>query len=267
MLAKHPILNLAKYDLKYIIRGSGVFTAFLLASAILFNLTNSSSIPIIQFIHTFLYNALTCLIISLVLNCMMRLWHRFRYSCYGDMGYLTHTLPLSTKQLWAAKFLVVLGSVLFVFCSIALTFAVLAFTEAGRQLIEIFGLGTNTESPYALALGFTIIAQIIFIIMCGISGIIIGQRTKNHHGLWVVLSGIAIYFAGACIVFGCAAILSIFDPEIASLFSDYTANPQLVPDFNFITKLLVYCGTLYYLLNAALYVVNYKLLQRGVNLE
>ena len=255
-LSKHPVLNLAKYDLKYIVKGSGIFAILLIVCAIFFNLTcyspqnivtetgefiSTVTAPvIIQIIHTFLYNTIIGLIIGLLLNCTMRLWHRFNYSCYGDASYLTHTLPITKLQLWTAKFLVILGLATFVIVSIAIAFLILNLTRYGQELITIFGVGPGTDYPLYI---FTVLAQIIFIMLCGVSGIIIGHRYIKHVGLKSVLCGFTLYVLGACFM------LAAIAPTSST------------------TGILFSSGLVYTALIAGLYVLDYKLLHRGVNVE
>lgn len=92
MLAK-----LIKYDLKYLLKSVALFGGLLLICAILFNITGydylyeivtSSTASdftltilfILQFLHTIFYNAIFIIVVWLVLNSIMRIWHRYRAS-------------------------------------------------------------------------------------------------------------------------------------------------------------------------------------------
>ena len=45
------------------------------------------------------------MVVSTIINTIMRSWVRFRDSLYKDEAYLTHTLPVTKKELYNSKFI------------------------------------------------------------------------------------------------------------------------------------------------------------------
>ena len=55
------------------------------------------------------------MMVSILINSLMRLWVRFKSNFYGDESYLTHTLPVSKSNLYLSK---TLTSIIILFLSI-----------------------------------------------------------------------------------------------------------------------------------------------------
>lgn len=155
MLAK-----LIKYDLKYLLKSVALFGGLLLICAILFNITGYHEIiepgndawlgynrpSMIILLHTIFYNAIFVVVIWLILNSIMRIWHRYRTSFFLDESYLTHTLPIKRSTLWIAKFLSTVITLLSVLAAIAFSFAVLSLSPNGKDLIASFGISPTNQT-------------------------------------------------------------------------------------------------------------------------
>lgn len=206
MLAK-----LIKYDLKYLLKSVALFGGLLLICAILFNITGydylyeivtSSTASdftltilfILQFLHTIFYNAIFIIVVWLVLNSIMRIWHRYRASFFLDESYLTHTLPIKRSTLWLAKFLSTVITLLSVLAAIAFSFAVLSLSPNGKDLIASFGIFPHKPNPfYIVSYIITFFTQLLCATMCGLLGITLGNRAQNHRLRKSIFFGTAFY--------------------------------------------------------------------------
>ena len=97
--------KLLKYDLKYMIKNMSIFyilaLIFSIATRILFSLEQTSIIYIIGQICIGIVFSMTA---SILVNVIMRSWARFIESVYKDESYLTHTLPVTKKDIYNSKF-------------------------------------------------------------------------------------------------------------------------------------------------------------------
>ena len=93
--------KLLKYDLKYMIKNMLVFYVlsifFAFTTRLLFNMEQSTMINIIGQISV---GCMFSMVISTLINSIMRSWVRFRDSLYKDESYLTHTLPVTKNNLY-----------------------------------------------------------------------------------------------------------------------------------------------------------------------
>lgn len=277
MLAK-----LIKYDLKFIFKTVGIFAILLLLSAILHNITSYDYTPtfmdasgqvyggdpdapaIILFLHTVFYNAIYCFLVGLLINTCTRIWQRFKSSMYGDESYLTHTIPLSRRALWTAKFLSALLTILSVLIVLALTCFILNLTDTGKTFLE--GLGISSAWPLNnLAYAGTLFTQLTFIVLSGISGIILAHRLPTHkpHSF---LCGFGLYILGSCVVLSAILLLSQVNPDLQTLFAnDY--DPYSAHIISFVTRILSIVALVYAVIIAIYYGINTKLLARGVDVD
>lgn len=279
MLAK-----LIKYDLKYILKSVSIYIVILLICAVCFNITSYDTscevvndIPVcseapvlLQIFHTIFWNAMFAVIIGLFLNAAIRTWARFKINFFSDESYFTHTLPISNKTLWTAKFLSAVIITIIVITAIAVSFGILQLVPTGKNFMMSLGIGAPGTTPlYYVVFILTIFTQLLYSIMCGLTGITIGNRTGNNGGLRAVICGFAIYLLGVLIMLGCFLIWSTFDDGIhAMLFSGMTSQSAMaLTGEGFIDKALTAAGIVYTAMIAALYFVNQKLLSHGIDID
>ncbi len=279
MLAK-----LIKYDLKFILKSVSIYIVILLICAVLFNFTAYDStcklindvpvcteVPIfLQITHTIFWNAIFAVIIGLFLNAVIRTWARFKVNFYHDEAYLTHTLPIKRNILWAAKFLSAVIIAITVIAAVAVSFLILQLTPSGKNFIQSCGIGVpGTDPIYYITFILVIFTQILYGIMCGFTGIIIGNRTKARNNLRALLCGAGVYLLGVFIMLAYFLIWSIFDDGIhAMLFTSMTSQSAMVlSGEGFINKALTSAGIVYTVMIAALYFIDQKLLSRGIDID
>lgn len=279
------LLNLIKYDLKFILKTVLIYSILLLASAILHNLTSYDYTPtffneadqlvggepdapvIIQFLHTVFYNAVIAMLIALTLNAIIRIWARFKLSVYGDEAYLTHTLPISRNSLWLSKFLSAIITIIIVISVTTLTCAILSLTTTGKSLISTFGVIETTNFIFYPVYIFAIFSELLIMTTCGLSGIIIGYRTNNNRGLRAIISGFIIYIFSALLLLGFIALWGVFDSTIQQGIFGSINNPHEFYNIDFIIKVIFGISLTYTAITTALYFLNRKLLQHGINLD
>lgn len=279
------LINLIKYDLKFIFKTVNIYILLLFISVILHNLTSYDYTPtvfdasgqvfggdpdapvIVQLLHTIFYNAIIAMLIGLVLNAIIRTWARFKSNMYGDESYLTHTLPVSRQALWLSKFLSLVLVILGVIVSIALSFYLLSLTPTGKGLIGSVGINEAMPTSCTIVYVFAIFTEFLFIGLCGITGVILGHRATRHRALHSIIYGFIVYLLSVLLLFGFILLWSHFDPSLNALFSDQANNPADIFTFAFITKILLGISLVYAAMSALLTFINGKLLARGVDVD
>lgn len=280
------LTKLIKYDLKFILKSVSIYIIILLICAMLFNLTSydyptcqiiddvtvceDNASIILQIAHTIFWNAIFAIIIGLILNAIIRTWARFKINFFHDEAYLTHTLPIKRKTLWAAKFISAIIIVAIVILAIAASLAILQLTESGKMLTYSFGIGAPMLTPlfYCIYI-FTVITQLLYMAICGFTGIIIGNRMNARNNLRALLWGIGIYLIGVFIMLGCFLVWSAFDGSIhAMLFSGASSQTVLeLTGVGFMEKTLTGVSIIYTIMIATLYFTDQHLLGRGINID
>lgn len=276
--------KLLKYDLKYIYKTVLIFILLLIVCAFLYNITAyqveviSEADPItgqpiileeifpptiILVLHTVFYNAIICFLIGLFINSAMRIWQRFKNNFYGDEAYLTHTLPIRRQTLWGEKFATIVIIGLSIVATIILTTLILQLTDGG----PFTSLGIGHEGmplSYNFAYFFIIMSEFVFIVMSGITGIIISNRVHLH----AVLVSLGVYLVGTLTLLGAIFLWSLLSPDIMNgIFMSGGNDPHVIYDASFVTKVLVGIGCIYSAMIAALYIIDNKLLKQGINLK
>ncbi len=269
-------IHLLKQDLKYLIKPLLFYLVAIFISAGAFALTaydttykvHESGTEVIihasgfvQFLHTFFQNAAFALGIGLVITVATRFWYYFKQNIYGDPAYLTHTLPVRRTTIWSAKF-----CALILISLLSLGGIILAIFISG-QASGFFNLGAlqNPEDNtflFYLTLFCGALLQLIFTTLCGVTGIIVGQRSPKHSGMQVIIAGVACYFLGAILMVSGLGIWSLFNPAI----NDYIFTNQLAPTMNFMTSLLAFISLLYFIFIVVLYFIDRKLLTK-INID
>lgn len=280
MLAK-----LIEYDLQFILKTVAIYAVILLCCAALSNMTaydipcwlDDNYMPVcdeppvfLQITHTIFWNAIFAVIIGLLLNSVIRTWMRFKINLFSDEGYLTNTLPITRKTLWASKFFSAIIVTLLVIGTIAIALSILQLTPSGKDLAITFGFGMPDATPiFYLVYLFTFFTQYLYATICGFTGITIGSKTNNHRNFRAVICGFAVYIIGILIMLGCFRVWANFDTSIhAMLFG--AKPPQIAHEiFNqdFMIMALTGIGATYTALITTLYFINRKLLNDGINLD
>lgn len=260
MLAK-----LLKYDLKYTYKTLGVYYLVIILCILLFLATNfQNSSGIIEFIHLFIGGAGFGLSIGMFINAITRSWARFQKNFYQEEAYLTHTLPVTKKQLLLSK---TIASFITLLISFTLLIACVLLTQPGltEQFGEIdAGLKLAGSSLLEMAIAFVaiVVLQQAFIIQCGYAGIVIGHRQNEHRALWSGLVGVGIYVAVIILVIGILLLWSIFNPNIHDLI--FTSSIWNLAALRIVA---IAVGILYLGAIAATYFITQKVFERGVDVE
>ncbi len=284
------LFKLIKHNLKAIFKSILPFIIALLASVIFFNLTDYTteyivsedhtdvivSSEICYFLHGFAQFFLYISLILLAATTLRAIWRRFSTNFFSDEAYLTHTLPVSRTTLWNAQICSTLITLVSVIAFIILNCFILLLTRDGQRTLNSLGLLGGCAhcvgdyyyiEPKSLSLyltfTFIIFAEFLFMILCGMTGIILKNRFDRNIA---TLAGVLIYLIGGAIIFCLAVIISDLPNTIPSLgpsLGIYGTETNSDPGYNTI----LYIGSIYACYSIILYFVDQKLLKHGINLD
>lgn len=260
--------KLLKYELPAIFKFLSIFYGlsilFSLLTRLFLGIENSLVALIIGEICR---GAAISMLFSALINNFMRLWVRFRQNLYGDESYLTHTLPVPREGLYAAKMLTALitlvASMLVIFLSLFIMFYSATFMESVKNLF----LTLTTDSDISLWAMIPAVLVLLFLefvnmLQCGFTGIIWGHKMTNKKIGYSVLFGFVVYMAVQMVVLLAMLIMALANNEFMQLF---TAN--IMPGFTTMLLVIWLSAAVYGLLIAALWLINTRLLKKGVDVE
>lgn len=278
-MTKHPILNLIKYDLRFIHKQLIVFYIIILSCAIIARITNFDTTSFwLKFIHGFAQGAAFGFSFGTLVNGSIRTWARFRSSLYGDESYLTHTLPLAKHTIWTSKFLV---NLIVSACSM-LTIIAAIFIMFFPFSVELrsFGLQPGNEAIFwqtIIAFVIAVFLQVIYIIQSGFTGVLIGHRASDRRTLLSIFAGFGTYILGGVTIILLCFGWSQFNPSVKMLLQGHSyentvtiaenQTVEVATEQANVAELLYGISFFYIILISTTYLLDRQLLQKGVNVD
>jgi len=260
--------KLLKYDLKDVYKVLVIFYCLSLFFSILtrmfLSIENSFVMNVIGKVCS---GTAIAMIFNILINNLMRLWHRFKSNFYGDESYLTHTLPINKKTLYLSKSLTSLITLFTSVIVIALTLFIAYYSKENLELIKsvLLPLATVYESTIItiiLAFIFICFLEIMNMLQSGYVGIVLGHKKNNNKMAYSVLFGFGTYLLTQIFTILVVFIVALFNKDLMNLF--YTMDSLNVSTI----KLCIYLAIIIYTINIfVLYFINLKLFSKGVNVD
>ena len=255
--------KLFKYDFKWINKVLCVHFIVLVLLSIGVKIVESmEQTLILVIIDKILSSMFIGCIVSIVITCVMRIWSRFITNVYKDESYLTHTLPITKNQIFNAK---VLSGIVSLTISGLVILACVAFVFLNENSIEDIKLMYQSLVDvysgafavcFVIGMGLLILLEVIYFMMAGLFGIVIGYRFNNYK---TIIVGIASYGALSTVSFIVLGIMSkIADFTIVSNGFPALSTIRTI-GITFIFVYLVYC-LIYYFSSKIIF-------NKGVNVE
>lgn len=260
--------KLIKYDLKYmykfLIIFYGLIFFFSLTTRLILSLKQTIIVDIIGKISM---GCLFSMMVSAIINTIMRNWVRFKQTVYGDESYLTHTLPVSKKDIYESKFLVSLIN-LFTTFIIVIVGLFIAFYNDNliinlKNIISDFCNYINI-SPFLLILSLLLVLflEIYDAFQSGFLGIILGHKKNNNKILFSVLYGFVIYILGQLFILISLFLISLFNENIRLIFISST-----IENLETVKLIALISIILYTFVNIVINYISVKQLSKGVDVE
>jgi hypothetical protein len=260
--------KLLKYDLKWIYKVIVVFyilgIVFALLTRIFSSIDNSLMFTILGKITS---GAMISMLISALINGLLRSWVRFVNNVYKDESYLTHTLPVKKSNIYLSK---VLMAIIVSFTSMVLALIcifIAYYSKSNMEGLKMFlklAADSYDTSVFSLILSVTIVLflEITFIILIGYSAIIIGHRANQGKMAKSAILGIVLYMATSSFTLLIVFIIGLFNKGIMNII-----NTTEIVNVSAI-KSVMYIGMIIYLVyNIFYYVLGKVMFNKGVNVE
>lgn len=260
--------KLLKYDLKWIYKVIVVFYILAIVFALLGRgLTEIENSVIFNIIGKICLGTSIGMMVSIIINNVMRIWSRFINNMYKDESYLTHTLPVKKSTIYLSK---ALTSVITMITSSIVILVALMIAYYSKENLEAIKntLNSMAEVCDTSLIGFLtttyiiLFLEFIFAVFAGILGIIVGHKLNNNKIVVSLITGFAFYMIPGSITVMAIFVLGIFNPDVMNLFK--TTNELSIETIKTILNMgivlyIVYIFTYYFIGN--------KLLKKGINVE
>lgn len=259
--------KLLKYDLKYMFKSLSILYIFTIIFAVLMNLCYSKTdVTIFKIIYIILAFMTFALLFTILSNNILKLWSRFINNIYKDESYLTHTLPVTKNEIYLSK---ILTSIITLFTSmfiILLTILIIFYPFNGlgifKNLLDTFSVFSKSTTVNLIIIFMIFCIEIIYLIQVGYTGIILGHRKNNDKIIKSLIYGTICYIiiSGLSLLF--VYIMGLLNPKIIELF-----KTNQIPTKDIIKLLITGIMTFYIFIIIIFYILNVKLLKKGVNID
>lgn len=260
--------KILKYDLLDIYKILIVFYSLAIIFSIFTRIfLNIESSAILNIVGQICSGITISMMISIIINNLMRIWHRFLSNIYKDESYLTHTLPVTKKNIYLSKFLSLIITMLTSALIIALSLFIAYYSKENIAIIKnlLLPLENVYNSTIIKILSIFLLVffiEMIFIVQIGYTGIILGHKKNNNKLPLSIIYGFAIYFLTQASILLILFIIGLFNQEIMNLFiTNEIVNISIIKTTMYIS-ITIY--TVYIIIN---YIINIKLFNKGVNVE
>ena len=260
-------LKVLKYDLKFTYKNLIIFYTLSLFFALLGRICGIFDNSGIMLILSKINNGIAIsMIVSVIINNLMRVWARLVLNFYKDESYLTHTLPVKKSTLYLSKVLCGIITMLTSTLVIAVTILICYYSKENIELLKnslnlVASIYESSITSLILQIFTLIFLEFIFILLTGYIGIILGHKTNNNKMLKSCLYGFLVYMALSIIILLVIYISGLFNSDIMSIFTSTTFTLSV-----FKTILLIVM-TVYLILIVLEYIIGLKTVNKGVNID
>ena len=262
--------RLLKYDLRRTLKFLLIFMILALFFSGLTRLIGTFSDSLaMEIIKGICNGTAISMICSLFINCFMRSWVMFRSALYGDESYLTHTLPVKRESHYASKALAAMISLVVCMMATIGTLFVMYWSDGLKAylqgFLQFFSQYLDVPEWSIVAFAFSILyLEFYNMLQCGFTGIILGHRFNHSKILFSVLLGFGAYMITQVFAILIMLVIGLMNSDMMKVF--HTADfSQFKPDVLVAFALI---GTALYLaFSIAGFVINARLLKKGVNVD
>ena len=260
--------KLLKYDLKWIYKILIVFYVLgIFFSTVGRFLTEIDNSLIFNIIGQICLGTAVTMVVNVLINNLMRVWARFTRNTYKDEAYLTHTLPVEKKTIFLSKVLsaiitMVTSAIIIVIC-LAICYYSTENIEFLKTTLEFVASTYNSTVVKFLLVVFAVFfLEMIFALLAGFIGIILGHKSNNRKILKSILFGFLAYIIPQTFTLLIIFIMGFFNTDIMNLFNTTDMlNVEVV-------KSIMYAGIIIYVCYIIIYYfIGKKQLEKGVNVD
>lgn len=260
--------KLLKYDLKWVYKVVVVFYILALFFSIIGRgLSYIENSIIFSAIKQIVFGFAIAMMVSSLINCFMRLWARFIRNLYKDESYLTHTLPVEKRTIFASKVLAAAITVFTTAVSIISCLFICYYSKENLQVLKSvleFAASTYdiTVINLLLLVASVFFLEVMFMILIGYVGIILGYKSNKNKMLRTLVIGFGLYILTQIITLGLIFIFGLFNSSIMNLI-----NTTDIVNIDAI-KLVMFAGIGIYVVYILFYYsIGNRAFEKGINVE
>ena len=260
--------KLLKYDLKWVYKLVIIFYSLAFIFSVIGRLFGEVENSLVcDIISKICFGTAISMVVSSIINSLMRLWARFTRNVYKDESYLTHTLPVEKKDIYASK---IISGLVCIFTSMVvgvICLFICYYSEANMEVIKnLLELAASTYNTTVLKLLLLVILviflELIYILLNGYVGIILGHKSNTNKMVKSIVIGFVLYLVFQTLTLGLIGVFGLFNPDIMNLI-----NTTDIINIEAI-KSVMYVGIgIYVIYSIILYYLGLKEFNKGVNVE
>ena len=254
--------KLLKYDLKWCYKALTIFYILSIIFAILTRVfINIDGRILFTIIGKIMQGITITLLINILINNILRIWARVIKNFYSDEAYLTHTLPIKKETLFLSKVLTTIITVLTSTIVIIISLLICYYSKENIEILKNILNQINISNITIISTILIFYLEILFIILSGITAIILGYKQNNNKLLKSVLFGLIIYFTMQTLILVIIFVIGLFNKEIMDLFKTNNITPNLLK------QILSLSTIIYIIYNIILYIIGNNTFKKGVNID
>ena len=254
--------KLLKYDLKWCYKALTIFYILSIIFAILTRVfINIDGRILFTIIGKIMQGITITLLINILINNILRIWARVIKNFYSDEAYLTHTLPIKKETLFLSKVLTTIITLLTSTIVIIISLLICYYSKENIEILKNILNQINISNITIISTILIFYLEILFIILSGITAIILGYKQNNNKLLKSVLFGLIIYFTMQTLILVIIFVIGLFTKEIMDLFKTNNITPNLLK------QMLSLSTIIYIIYNIILYIIGNNTFKKGVNID
>lgn len=254
--------KLLKYDLKWCYKALTIFYILSIIFAILTRVfINIDGRILFTIIGKIMQGITITLLINILINNILRIWARVIKNFYSDEAYLTHTLPIKKETLYLSKILTSIITLTTSFIVIIISLLICYYSKENIEIIKNILNQINITNTTIIISIIIFYLEMLFLILTGITAIILGYKQNNNKLLKSVLFGLIIYFIMQTLILVIIFIIGLFNKEIMDLFKTNNITPNLLK------QMLSLSTIIYIIYNIILYIIGNNTFKKGVNID
>ena len=254
--------KLLKYDLKWCYKALTIFYILSIIFAILTRVfINIDGRILFTIIGKIMQGITITLLINILINNILRIWARVIKNFYSDEAYLTHTLPIKKETLFLSKVLTTIITLLTSTIVIVISLLICYYSKENIEILKNILNQINISNITIISTILIFYLEILFIILSGITAIILGYKQNNNKLLKSVLFGLIIYFIMQTLILVIIFVIGLFNKEIMDLFKTNNITPNLLK------QMLSLSTIIYIIYNIIVYIIGNNTFKKGVNID
>ena len=217
--------KLLKYDFKWVYKLIIIFYILAVTFSVIgraFGTIENSLV--FEIVSQIAFGTAISMMVSSLINTVMRSWVRFVRNVYKDESYLTHTLPVKKQEIFTSKVITGAVSIFTSMVVIIVCLFICYYSEANMEILKgLLELAASTYNTTVLNLlllvAIVIFLEIVYALLIGYVGIILGHRSNKNKMARSIVIGFILYFVFQGLTLGLIAIYGLFNPDVMNLIN------------------------------------------------